>query len=184
MCRAGPLADGMLEEEGGGDFGEYVEMEKEMGQPVTGIEGYCTVVDGEGAASGLNISAFSSSCGPGLPKLLPPAEAAPLPPPPPPPLEDAPVAVPKVETPSARARVTDPTDALIIARPEMWSCRLTPEDEFVLLACDGLFDVFTSEEVRGAFFGMEEGLPRAGDVEWCVHRIGFIGGLELHTVEA
>ncbi|CAN0075261.1 unnamed protein product, partial [Ectocarpus sp. 8 AP-2014] len=43
--------------------------------------------------------------------------------------------------------VTDPTGALITAEPEMLSCRITPEDEFVLLACDGLFDVFTSDEV-------------------------------------
>lgn len=46
-----------------------------------------------------------------------------------------------------RAPVTDSTGALITAQPEMLSCRITAEDEFVLLACDGLFDVFSSEEV-------------------------------------
>ncbi|CAM9656169.1 unnamed protein product, partial [Hapterophycus canaliculatus] len=43
--------------------------------------------------------------------------------------------------------VTNPKEALITAEPEMLSCRITPEDEFILLACDGLFDVFTSDEV-------------------------------------
>ena len=84
--------------------------------------------------------------------LRPPADAAPpapspstlaplLPPPPPAAAPSPPVTA---QTP---APVTDPEEALIVACPEMISCRITPEDEFVLLACDGLFDVFSSDEV-------------------------------------
>lgn len=35
---------------------------------------------------------------------------------------------------------------LVIADPEIRMERLTAADEFLLLACDGLFDVFTSQE--------------------------------------
>ena len=91
-------------------------------------------------------------------KLLPPPAAAP-PAPPAAPLAappSAPTAAPPPPPTAATAGkggrraikpVTDPTEALITAEPEMLSCRITPEDEFILLACDGLFDVFTSDEV-------------------------------------
>lgn len=69
----------------------------------------------------------------------------PLPPPPPPPTAAAAAAV----VASQGASVTDQNDVLVVARPEMLSCRITPEDEFVLLACDGLFDVFSTDEVCG-----------------------------------
>ncbi|CAM9608520.1 unnamed protein product [Chrysoparadoxa australica] len=36
---------------------------------------------------------------------------------------------------------------LITAEPEMFCTAITPQDQFVLLACDGLFDVFSNEEV-------------------------------------
>ncbi|CAM9306207.1 unnamed protein product, partial [Ectocarpus sp. 12 AP-2014] len=78
------------------------------------------------------------------PVVAPPAvpAAPPSAPPPPPP------APPAATAGVSRAKpVTDPTGALITAEPEMLSCRITPEDEFVILACDGLFDVFTSDEV-------------------------------------
>ncbi|CAM9694934.1 unnamed protein product [Pylaiella littoralis] len=72
--------------------------------------------------------------------------------PPAPPATDADIdavgAVARKETGAVGPKmVTDPTDALITAVPEMLSCRITPEDEFILLACDGLFDVFTTDEV-------------------------------------
>ncbi len=36
---------------------------------------------------------------------------------------------------------------LIIAEPEIHITSITPNDQFLLLACDGLFDVFTPEDV-------------------------------------
>jgi serine/threonine protein phosphatase PrpC len=36
---------------------------------------------------------------------------------------------------------------LIIAEPELRITTITPDDQFLLLACDGLFDVFTPEDV-------------------------------------
>ncbi len=36
---------------------------------------------------------------------------------------------------------------LITAEPEIESVTLTDDDNFILLACDGLYDVFTNEEV-------------------------------------
>lgn len=78
---------------------------------------------------------------------VPPSPVASPPPPP--------VYPPTLSSPAATcgekkkvATIVDPNDALITAEPEMLSCRITPEDEFVLLACDGLFDVFSSEEVN------------------------------------
>lgn len=35
---------------------------------------------------------------------------------------------------------------LITCEPEILEYDLTPEDHFILLACDGLFDVFENEE--------------------------------------
>uniref|UniRef100_A0A7S2V0C4 PPM-type phosphatase domain-containing protein n=1 Tax=Fibrocapsa japonica TaxID=94617 RepID=A0A7S2V0C4_9STRA len=40
-----------------------------------------------------------------------------------------------------------PEKPLVTAEPEILISELTPEDEFVLLACDGLFDVLGNEEV-------------------------------------
>lgn len=57
-------------------------------------------------------------------------------------------AVPAAPAVPKRVPVTDPAGSLITAEPEMLACTLTAEDEFVVLACDGLFDVFSSEEVR------------------------------------
>ena len=36
---------------------------------------------------------------------------------------------------------------LIIAEPDIQVTNITENDQFLLLACDGLFDVFTPEEV-------------------------------------
>ena len=43
---------------------------------------------------------------------------------------------------------TDLSKPLIIAEPEVQAITLTPADDFMLLACDGLFDVLTNQEVR------------------------------------
>lgn len=42
---------------------------------------------------------------------------------------------------------TDWDCPLVIAEPEISVMRILPEDEFVLLACDGLFDVYSNDEV-------------------------------------
>lgn len=89
-----------------------------------------------------------SSLGSG--KLLPPPAVAP--PAPPSASPSAPTVAPSPPVAIAAKKrvakpVTDPEEALITAEPEMLSCRITPEDEFILLACDGLFDVFSSDEV-------------------------------------
>eukprot|EP01092_Planopodium_desertum_P015430 TRINITY_DN81719_c1_g2_i2.p1 TRINITY_DN81719_c1_g2~~TRINITY_DN81719_c1_g2_i2.p1 ORF type:complete len:160 (-),score=7.41 TRINITY_DN81719_c1_g2_i2:95-535(-) len=36
---------------------------------------------------------------------------------------------------------------IILATPEVTERKLTPEDEFVVIGCDGLFDVLSSQEV-------------------------------------
>lgn len=41
----------------------------------------------------------------------------------------------------------DYTQPLLIARPEILTSTLTEKDDFLLLACDGLFDVFGNDEV-------------------------------------
>mmetsp|Transcript_100702 Transcript_100702/g.288606 ORF Transcript_100702/g.288606 Transcript_100702/m.288606 type:complete len:171 (+) Transcript_100702:1382-1894(+) len=42
---------------------------------------------------------------------------------------------------------TDLSKPLIIAEPEVQAVTLIPADDFLLLACDGLFDVLTNQEV-------------------------------------
>jgi len=41
----------------------------------------------------------------------------------------------------------DYSKPLLVAHPEVTPSTLTDEDHFILLACDGLFDVFQSTEV-------------------------------------
>ncbi|CAK0789530.1 unnamed protein product, partial [Prorocentrum cordatum] len=36
--------------------------------------------------------------------------------------------------------------SLVIAEPEIRGDQLVPEDDFLFMACDGLFDVFTNQE--------------------------------------
>jgi serine/threonine protein phosphatase PrpC len=43
---------------------------------------------------------------------------------------------------------------------------ITPEDQFVLLACDGLFDVFTNEEVVSF---VKSFMEKTGDSLKCCH---------------
>jgi serine/threonine protein phosphatase PrpC len=57
---------------------------------------------------------------------------------------------------------------LIIAEPEIQSIVITPKDSFLLLGCDGLFDVLTKEEIV-AFVTAE--LNQHGDVQKCATAI-------------
>lgn len=109
---------------------------------------------GRGVLGGSAKALGSSSALPSAPTASPPAPPpAPVPTPTPTPaavVKEVKVAVPAAAAAGVPVRVpvTHPHEALITAQPEMLSCTLTPEDEFVLLACDGLFDVFSSDEVR------------------------------------
>jgi len=59
---------------------------------------------------------------------------------------------------------------LIVAEPEIQITSITPNDQFLLLACDGLFDVFTGEEVvRFVRTNMEE----HGDPQRCCMNLTF-----------
>jgi serine/threonine protein phosphatase PrpC len=39
-----------------------------------------------------------------------------------------------------------PEEQMVTANPEVRKLRLTPDDEFLILACDGIWDVLTNEE--------------------------------------
>jgi serine/threonine protein phosphatase PrpC len=51
---------------------------------------------------------------------------------------------------------------LVIAEPEVQALTLTDEDQFLLLACDGLYDVFTSQEAVDV---IRAEMERHGDVQ-------------------
>jgi len=51
------------------------------------------------------------------------------------------------KTPHSEELVKDYSQPLVIARPEILVREMTEQDDFVLLACDGLFDVFSNQEV-------------------------------------
>ncbi|CAM9769090.1 unnamed protein product [Chrysoparadoxa australica] len=53
----------------------------------------------------------------------------------------------KAPDPSSDGEEEGWTDPLVISVPEVLSTALTVEDEFLVLACDGLFDVLANEEV-------------------------------------
>jgi len=48
---------------------------------------------------------------------------------------------------------------LVIADPEIRLERITPEDDFLLMACDGLFDVFSSQEAVDFVHGRLAAMP-------------------------
>mmetsp|Transcript_27578 Transcript_27578/g.73491 ORF Transcript_27578/g.73491 Transcript_27578/m.73491 type:complete len:660 (+) Transcript_27578:201-2180(+) len=48
---------------------------------------------------------------------------------------------------------------LVIADPEIRLERVTPEDDFLLMACDGLFDVFGSQEAVDFIYGRLSAMP-------------------------
>jgi serine/threonine protein phosphatase PrpC len=43
-----------------------------------------------------------------------------------------------------------PEEQMVTAVPEIRQMHLEPGDDFLLLACDGIWDVLTNQEVRGA----------------------------------
>eukprot|EP00968_Pinguiococcus_pyrenoidosus_P023077 scaffold3537_cov256-Pinguiococcus_pyrenoidosus.AAC.4 len=57
---------------------------------------------------------------------------------------------------------------ILTAEPEIQSLRLTPDDEFLLLACDGLFDVFDNEEVVEV---VREEMREHQDAQRCVEKL-------------
>mmetsp|Transcript_97814 Transcript_97814/g.277255 ORF Transcript_97814/g.277255 Transcript_97814/m.277255 type:complete len:640 (-) Transcript_97814:185-2104(-) len=48
----------------------------------------------------------------------------------------------------------------VTAEPEIRAARLTPEDEFLLLACDGVFDVFSSQEAVDFIYARLAAMPQ------------------------
>mmetsp|Transcript_100700 Transcript_100700/g.288587 ORF Transcript_100700/g.288587 Transcript_100700/m.288587 type:complete len:201 (+) Transcript_100700:1099-1701(+) len=57
---------------------------------------------------------------------------------------------------------TDLSKPLIIAEPEVQAVTLIPADDFLLLACDGLFDVLTNQEACDLILAE---MARHGDVQ-------------------
>merc|ERR1712137_577317 len=49
---------------------------------------------------------------------------------------------------------------LVIAEPEIRVERLTPQDEFLFMACDGLFDVFSSQEAVDFIYARLAAMPQ------------------------
>lgn len=43
-----------------------------------------------------------------------------------------------------------PADQMITAEPDVMSVEVTDEDRFMIMACDGVWDCMTSQEVRRA----------------------------------
>mmetsp|Transcript_10429 Transcript_10429/g.20099 ORF Transcript_10429/g.20099 Transcript_10429/m.20099 type:complete len:656 (+) Transcript_10429:38-2005(+) len=50
--------------------------------------------------------------------------------------------------------------SLVIADPEIRIEQLTPQDEFLFMACDGLFDVFSSQEAVDFIYGRLAAMPQ------------------------
>lgn len=68
-------------------------------------------------------------------------------------------------------RATNWDDPLIIAEPEIKITTISEEDQFLVLACDGLFDVFTGEEVVSF---VKNFLEKNGcDVQKCAQSLTF-----------
>ena len=59
---------------------------------------------------------------------------------------------------------------LIIAEPDIEVTTVTDDDQFFLLACDGLFDVFTPEDVI-AF--VRSNMEEHGDTQRCCQNLTF-----------
>mmetsp|Transcript_20621 Transcript_20621/g.29600 ORF Transcript_20621/g.29600 Transcript_20621/m.29600 type:complete len:674 (+) Transcript_20621:91-2112(+) len=57
---------------------------------------------------------------------------------------------------------------LIIAKPDVETTTLTDDDQFLLLACDGLFDVFTEQEVVDF---VKHNMEEHGDAQKCCENI-------------
>lgn len=62
-------------------------------------------------------------------------------------------------------------DPLIIAEPEFVTTTLTPDDQFLVLACDGLFDVFTPADLIDYIKNFLE--KNGGDVQKCTQSLTY-----------
>merc|ERR1712083_634843 len=49
--------------------------------------------------------------------------------------------------------------SLVTAEPDIRVEQLKPQDEFLFMACDGLFDVFTSQEAVDFIYGRLAAMP-------------------------
>lgn len=67
---------------------------------------------------------------------------------------------------------------LVISEPEFMISQLSQEDEFLVLACDGLFDVYSNEEVMDA---VRREMDSHGDVQRCCEAITLSAIRERHT---
>lgn len=50
-----------------------------------------------------------------------------------------------------------PEEQMITADPELKTLDLTPEDEFIVLACDGVWNSLSSQEVRAIVAAADRG---------------------------
>ena len=58
---------------------------------------------------------------------------------------------------------------LIIALPDIQVTSILPSDQFLLLACDGLFDVFTHDEIVS--FVLKTMVTNGGDCQKCCQNL-------------
>lgn len=57
---------------------------------------------------------------------------------------------------------------LISSEPDVQHVTISEQDQFILLACDGLFDVFTPEEV---VIFVRESMEKHGDTQRCCQHL-------------
>ena len=67
----------------------------------------------------------------------------------------------------------------LIAEPEIKQIRLTEEDEFLIMGCDGIWDVLTSQEAVSV---VKRGLNRHGDPTRCAREL-VMEALRLNTFD-
>eukprot|EP00953_Heterococcus_sp_UTEX-ZZ885_P039606 20301-Heterococcus_DN1.PRE.1 len=67
---------------------------------------------------------------------------------------------------------------LVIAEPEFAIVQMTAEDDFMVLACDGLFDVYSNKEVVKA---VKQEMAAHGDAQKCCENITLRAIKERHT---
>merc|ERR1719343_1945609 len=51
-------------------------------------------------------------------------------------------------------------ESLVIAEPEIRVEQITPQDDFLFMACDGLFDVFSSQEAVDFIYARLAAMPQ------------------------
>lgn len=59
---------------------------------------------------------------------------------------------------------------LLIAEPDFQTVTLSDQDQFLLLACDGLFDVYTPEEVVTF---VKQSMEKHGDTQRCCQQLTY-----------